>query len=335
MPERIIDVPTNIVTGFLGAGKSTVIRELMRQKPAHERWAILVNEFGEVGLDASLLSEGQAGDETIFFKEVPGGCMCCVAGIPMQMALNLLLAKAKPHRLLIEPTGLGHPREVLAGLSAEQYRDVLDLRATLTLVDARKVNDERYASHATFNEQIEVADIIVASKADAYDTDEVANLEHYLQSKGWDKPVVSAEHGRLSLDVLDAPAQPPDFDCTKTESEEETGDEVPDLAPAFPPEGILRFQNEGEGFVSYGWIFEPSWIFDLAGLRSLVATTDVQRLKAAMRTPRQFVGWNVVPESCEEVELPKQADSRIEIITRGAFDASGFERALLAIVTRS
>ena len=65
--------------------------------------------------------------------------MCCTAGLPMQIALNMLLARARPHRLLIEPTGLGHPREVLASLAAPHYRELIDLRATVTLVDARQV----------------------------------------------------------------------------------------------------------------------------------------------------------------------------------------------------
>ncbi len=329
-PEPISGVPTNIVTGFLGAGKSTVIQQLISHKPASERWAILINEFGEVGLDASLMSEGK--ESGVFFREVPGGCMCCVAGIPMQMALNLLLAKARPHRLLIEPTGLGHPREVLAGLSAEHYRDVLDIRATLTLVDARKIGDERYTSHDTFNEQLEVADIIVASKADAYGEGDLENLQQYLHAQRWgqDKPLVPSSHGRLALEVLEAPAGSASISVGSNVPSPGAPSETIDAMPEFPPEGFLRFRNEGEGFVSHGWIFEPSWVFDLARLRSLVTSIQVERLKAAMKTEHQFVGWNIVPETMAQTDLPEQPDSRIEIICNSDFDARSFERALVA-----
>ena len=101
-------VPTNIITGFLGVGKTSAILYLLSQKPAHERWAVLVNEFGEIGVDGSLLNGQYSKEQGIFIREVPGGCMCCASGLPMQIALNQLLSKAKPDRLLIEPTGLGH-----------------------------------------------------------------------------------------------------------------------------------------------------------------------------------------------------------------------------------
>ena len=117
-------VPTNVITGFLGVGKTTAIQHLLASKPAHERWAVLVNEFGEVGVDGALFGPEQGGE--VFVREVPGGCMCCAAGLPMQVALNQLLAKARPHRLLIEPTGLGHPREVLETLSDSVRNGVLE-----------------------------------------------------------------------------------------------------------------------------------------------------------------------------------------------------------------
>lgn len=110
-------VPTNIITGFLGVGKTTAILHLLASKPANERWAVLVNEFGEIGIDGGLMAGGQGAQTGVFIREVPGGCMCCVSGLPMQMALNRLLMDAKPDRLLIEPTGLGHPQEVIESLS--------------------------------------------------------------------------------------------------------------------------------------------------------------------------------------------------------------------------
>ncbi len=98
-------IPTNLILGgFLGVGKTTAILDLLRQKPeGGETWAVLVNEFGEVGIDGAILeTEGGA-----VVREVPGGCMCCVAGgLPMQIGLNQLIARAKPDRLLIEPRAL-------------------------------------------------------------------------------------------------------------------------------------------------------------------------------------------------------------------------------------
>ncbi len=118
-------VPTTIVTGFLGSGKTTAILNMLKQKPENENWAVLVNEFGEIGIDGALMSEQGA-----LIKEVPGGCMCCTAGVPMSVGINALL-RTKPDRLLIEPTGLGHPKQVMAVLTSEQYQPYVDLKATI------------------------------------------------------------------------------------------------------------------------------------------------------------------------------------------------------------
>ena len=93
---------------FLGSGKTTSILHLLANKDPAEKWAVLVNEFGEVGIDGALLADSGA-----MVKEIPGGCMCCVNGLPMQVGLNTLLRQGKPDRLLIEPTGLGHPKQIL------------------------------------------------------------------------------------------------------------------------------------------------------------------------------------------------------------------------------
>jgi len=102
MPEKITNIPTNLIMGFLGVGKTTAILDLLKQKPQNENWAILVNEFGKVGIDGSIFSLAGA---TV--KEVSGGCLCCATALPFQISINRLLKEVKPDRLLIEPTGLG------------------------------------------------------------------------------------------------------------------------------------------------------------------------------------------------------------------------------------
>jgi hypothetical protein len=136
---------TNLITGFLGSGKTTSILHLLAQKPADEKWAVLVNEFGEVGIDGALLADSGA-----LLKEIPGGCMCCVNGLPMQVGLNTLLRQGKPDRLLIEPTGLGHPKQILDILTAAVYEPWIDLRATLCILDPRQLLDEKASTTTTF-----------------------------------------------------------------------------------------------------------------------------------------------------------------------------------------
>jgi len=101
----------------------------------------------------------------------------------MQMALNRLLMAAKPDRLLIEPTGLGHPQEVIKSLRQPHYATVIDLRATLTLIDPRRIRDSRYTGNATFIQQIAVADVLVANKSDQCTDEDFSSLDAYLVEK--------------------------------------------------------------------------------------------------------------------------------------------------------
>ncbi len=327
MTERLSGISTNIITGFLGAGKSTAILNLLKHKPPSERWAILVNEFGEVGIDGGLLST--ANDGNVFIREVPGGCMCCTAGLPMQIAMNMLLARARPDRLIIEPTGLGHPFEVINVLSTEHYRDVLDIRATLTLVDARKVSDERYTSHATFNEQLEIADIILASKSDLYDNDDLSKLARYLVSKGWldRRKLVGITRGEVSIDLLDQDATEWEFRSVGADDTTESVNEQDEVQ--FPPEGFIRLSNHGEGFNSHGWIFDRSFVFDRQMVSLLLKQTSAERIKALLRTSEGNLGLNFAGDTIEKTRLPILDDSRIEVITRRDFPATQFEIQLL------
>ncbi|WP_313518510.1 CobW-like GTP-binding protein, partial [Pseudomonas sp.] len=127
------NIPTHLVAGPLGAGKTSLIRHLLAQKPAAERWAVLINEFGLVGLDAALLSPDADG---VSLAEVAGGCLCCVNGAPFQVGLGRLLRKARPDRLFIEPSGLGHPAELLRQLNEPPWLGVLALQPLLMVLDA-------------------------------------------------------------------------------------------------------------------------------------------------------------------------------------------------------
>lgn len=331
MTERLQGIQTNIITGFLGSGKSTAILNLLHSKPSSERWAVLVNEFGEVGIDGGLLSS--ADKDSIFIKEVPGGCMCCTAGLPMQMAMNMLLARARPDRLLIEPTGLGHPFEVISVLSSEHYRNLLDVRATITLVDARKIKDERYTNHVTFNEQLEVADVIVASKSDLYDDEAFENLKRYLDEKSWlaDRALTETSGGQLEPSWLARPAASRRF----TTGSDDPLDAQSDFVDAsdnlqFPPEGFIRLSNNGEGFASHGWIFAPSFTFDRKRLQQVFDATRAERIKALMHTNKGDIGFNCAGDTLDELPLQPLTDSRLEVIADVDFQADEFEKKLLA-----
>lgn len=311
----IENIPTNIITGFLGVGKTTAIQHLLKSKPAGERWAVLVNEFGEVGIDGSLIAGQDTEQQGIFIREVPGGCMCCTAGLPMQMALTMLLAKAKPDRLLIEPTGLGHPKEVMGVLSGDNYRGVLDLRATITLVDARKISDQRYTSNDTFNQQLAIADVLVANKADVYDEQDMPQLQAYLASKQelQGKALHRVEQGQLALEWL-AAANGFVGHLHQHELADNNQASILPTQLEIPASGYLRIDNKRGGFASSGWLFDSRFVFDYDQLYSHLLGVNADRLKAVFITDKGVFAFNQVDGVLTVMTLDEALDSRIEVI---------------------
>ena len=318
---EILDVPTNVITGFLGAGKTTAILHLLAAKPADERWAVLVNEFGEVGIDGGMLGGETHEEQGLFVREVPGGCMCCAAGVPMQIALTSLLSQARPQRLLIEPTGLGHPKEVLGVLTADHYRRVLDLRATVALVDARKIRDPRYREHPTFIQQLAVADLIAANKADCYGPEDLSQLRAFLDRTDGlaGKTLKAVEQGAVDLAWLDAPAGDHARDAHHHHAASAAA--LPPV-PQIPEEGFLRIDNQGDDFFSSGWMFDPRWQFDPAKLETALSGIDAERIKAVFITTDGIAAYNISDGVMTKSWLPDAIDSRVEVISmdRAAFD---------------
>ncbi|UZE95290.1 CobW family GTP-binding protein [Alkalimarinus alittae] len=300
-------ISTNIITGFLGVGKTTAILELLKTKPKDEVWAVLVNEFGEVGIDGALLSNNGA-----FIKEVPGGCMCCVAGLPMQIGLNLLISKAKPDRLLIEPTGLGHPKQIIETLTNEHYHDLLDLRSVITLVDPRNLNNARYLDNENFNDQISVADVVVANKTDRCTEAEKPLFEAYLsgqlptkQATGW------VSQGKLEPQWLDYKHNKASISHSHQHSKSDLPSSLMTLEEG---EAFTRKENQGQGFYSCGWLFNSKTVFDHPTLNQYFTGLAADRLKAIVKTTNGVYAFNSVAGVLSTHRLIDSADSRIEII---------------------
>lgn len=323
-------VPVNVITGFLGVGKTTAIRHLLESKPRGERWAVLVNEFGEIGIDGGLF--GSQPDGELFIREVPGGCMCCAAGLPMQIALNQLLVKARPHRLLIEPTGLGHPREVLEALTESVQAGVLDLHATLTLVDARNIADERYLRSDTFRQQLEVADLVVANKSDLYGPDDLQNLHRYLAFLPGEaeKPLQTVEQGRIEPNWLQASSG---FNPPARSEQHRHAPPVMEEEP-LPGSGYRRSENSGEGYHSCGWRFSPALVFDYKELFALISGSAVERLKGIFITGDGVFGFNKADSVLSVLELDDALESRVEVIDPERRDWDDLESKLLGVLAR-
>lgn len=319
---------TNLITGFLGSGKTTSILHLLANKPADEKWAVLVNEFGEVGIDGALLADSGA-----LLKEIPGGCMCCVNGLPMQVGLNTLLRQGKPDRLLIEPTGLGHPKQILDLLTAPVYEPWIDLRATLCVMDPRQLLDEKVLHNENFRDQLASADIIVSNKTDRATAESQRAMAEWWQQNGGERLCVDATQGNIDVALLDIPRRNR-VELKASAAHSHSHPSSKGLAALSLPEHQRwrRSVNQGQGYYACGWIFDADTTFDTIGLLEWARLAPVARLKAVMRIPEGLVRINRQGADLHiETQNVAPPDSRIELIHDAESDWNSLQSALLKL----
>ncbi|OAI06969.1 MULTISPECIES: CobW family GTP-binding protein [Methylomonas] len=307
VPRKLTNIPTNIVMGFLGAGKTTAILNLLNQKPADEKWAVLVNEFGQVGIDGSIFAAHGA-----IIREVPGGCLCCAVGLPFQVAVNRLLTEVKPDRLLIEPTGLGHPKRVLDRLVGGHFQTVLDVRASICLVDPRKLGDSRYTSHENFVDQIALADVLVANKMDLADKAVTQLFERWADGSRPRKAVVAQTvQGQLDVAWLDL-TRNPERQASFPNAHQ---DQFTQTAEVTLTNKYQLKSNSTDGYQSFGAVFPEHSCFDYIRTSRLLSNLEAERIKAVFATDKGWFIFNAVDGVMTIVPCKPSANSRIEIIT--------------------
>jgi G3E family GTPase len=159
-------IPVHMITGLLGVGKTTAIRSLLAQRSPHEQWAVIVNEFGDVGIDPALMAGERLEQDGVTIQDISGGCVCCTAEGQMRTALDLLMQRPRLDRLLIEPTGLGHPARIMDLLRSDDFVGHFDLYAVIALIHLGKLAAMDYRASGLFLDQAMLSDVLLAAKAD-------------------------------------------------------------------------------------------------------------------------------------------------------------------------
>ena len=352
----IQNIPCTLVTGFLGAGKTTVINQLLTNKPTNERWALLINEFGRIGIDGLLLASSQdntSDKDSIAIREVSGGCICCTSQLPLQIAISRLLSDHHPQRLLIEPTGLAHPRELIRQLSAPHWQTALKMQAVITVLSGAQWQQDKYRNHEGFQAHVRDADVLVINRYAKLNDDDKQALQAWiakLNSKVsiiWSAPAQNAvDEAYLSntyVAELSAQLTEPSHVIAQQHKVNIASSQqsIVSLRPLSPIslsnpsqasddaqsdtdlDQPYRYHETQQDMFLAGWRLPADYVLKTTELQDwLLQLPSWQRIKGVVHTADGWLQINFTPDSLTTSTVSPQVDSRLEVILQSADDGN-------------
>ncbi len=194
----------DIISGFLGAGKTTFIKKLLEEAIAGEQVVLIENEFGEIGIDGGFLK-----DSGIEIREMNSGCICCSLVGDFGKSLSEVLIKYKPDRVIIEPSGVGKLSDVMKAVRDVASEIEVTLNSAVTIVDATKCRMYMKNFGEFFNNQIESAGTVVLSRTDIAAADKVNQAVEMIREHNPKAVIVTTPASQLSgaqlLEIIEKP----------------------------------------------------------------------------------------------------------------------------------
>lgn len=225
-----MQIPALVVSGFLGAGKTTLVRHLLDEAQRQGlRAAVISNEFGELGIDQALLSADQENG----YVELEGGCVCCKLSDELLITLQGLWERVHPDRVIVETSGVALPFETLVNFWREPVSQWVGECVAVVVVNAEQLLEKRDLA-GTFEQQVSSADLLLLNKIDRVPDQSLDELERYLDEKAPGTPVIRTVNAEVATEVL----FPPDPDGLRKSRMRDHDLDKPHVHQAFQAEEI-------------------------------------------------------------------------------------------------
>ena len=187
----------DIISGFLGAGKTTFIKKLIEDVFPGERLVLIENEFGEIGIDGGFLK-----DAGVEITEMNSGCICCTLVGDFSKALQKVLVDYTPDRVIIEPSGVGKLSDVVKAIEGVKDEADIEIDGRITVVDGKKAKIYLKNFGEFFNNQVEHASTIVISRTQMMTDEKVEECVHMLREKNAEATIISTPWEELGKDAV-------------------------------------------------------------------------------------------------------------------------------------
>jgi G3E family GTPase len=313
-------IPLHIIAGFLGVGKTTAILDILRQLADKEHVAVVVNERGKIGLDGAVVASS---NESLEIREVTGGCVCCTAGLALEKSLREIVDKVRPDRILMEPSGIAKPGEIIDLMNQSDMYEQIDIRPLVGLVDPGHFTKSEIMQMPIYRDQVEAADILVANRCDL--TDGATLKSFYQKARELFPPkgaILTTSFGKLPEEILTVAGDSfhrlkKDLSLRDHLGREESRD-------------IVSGEPKHDMFDESGWIWEPGTVFShdkLSKTFETLRSTDieihgkVERAKGAFHTEKGWYLMELALDTISQRPIQYRKDNRCLVILSDGTDS--------------
>ena len=190
-------IKVDIISGFLGAGKTTLIQKLLDEKLREEKVVLIENEYGEVGIDGGFLK-----DAGIEIRELNSGCICCTLVGDFSRSLNEVIQTYAPERIIIEPSGVGKLSDVMKSVTPMEETHGVKLNGLVDVINAKKAIKQMRAFGEFFNDQIANAAVIILSRTQDLKQEELEKVVSMIREINEKAAVITTPWNQLTAEQI-------------------------------------------------------------------------------------------------------------------------------------